>query len=735
MTAWSLTLFGGFGLSSWDGSEVTSLGRRDRALLAYLALCPGQREARDILATLLWSQRQDEQARHSLAQSTSVIRKALDDADKSFVLSDAESLALDGAAFAVDVLAFQELVSDGSREALKRAAELYTGDFLSGIETRSEGFDQWVDDERNRLRGLATDNLARLMYLDADAGDWEPAIEAASRVLDLNLLREDAHRVLMISYAQTGRRTLALQQYKSLAEVLARELQVDPDQETTELMESIRRGSDPGSSDAARWSPRVSADREDAGDEVQTAQGDAVAESPIASLHPGGRMRARLLWAAGGVVITLVTAVVVIAATFWRIPELAPAPIGAFVRDIKATIAPHPLSIAVLPFESHGDPDAQEFADALSEGMTTALSMSSEMVVVSRSTMRGYGESPAAAQDVAKELNVRYILEGGVRKWDDQIGIEIGLIDALEGQHRIWGESYRRQAGDFISLQQDITFEVITSLKIRLTEGEQERINRAHGTRNLAAWLAAAQGEKHLRRLSERDMAIARAYYERASVIAPDYPGAWDGLGWTHLIGARFGWTTSREDSIRKSKEMADRALALDPERPGAYSLLGSISLVTGDFSQAVRLGEKAVLLGPFDADAAALLAYTLTYTGEPERALALIDRAIRLRPHPPRWYHWMSGRANRLSGRHERAVSILLAESQAAAHSYIPLVELAATYSEMNRLFLAKRTSAEILRQFPDFNIRSWIAMTPYSDPAMKEREVAALRSAGIPE
>ena len=119
---------------------------------------------------------------------------------------------------------------------------------------------------------------------------------------------------------------------------------------------------------------------------------------------------------------------------------------------------------------------------------------------------------------------MRYVLEGGVRKWGDQIGIEIGLIDAREGAHRVWSESYRRRAGDFIALQQDITLEVITSLKIRLTEGEQERINRVHGTRNLEAWLAAAQGEKHLRRITEGDVAVARAYYERALALDPDYP-------------------------------------------------------------------------------------------------------------------------------------------------------------------------------------------------------------------
>jgi adenylate cyclase len=162
---------------------------------------------------------------------------------------------------------------------------------------------------------------------------------------------------------------------------------------------------------------------------------------------------------------------------------------------------------------------------------------------------------------------------------------------------------------------------------------------------------------------------------------------------------------------------------------------LGSISLIAGDFAEAVSLGEKAVSLGPSDADAAALLADTLTYTGDPERALALIDRAIRLRPNPPRWYYWLSGRANRLAGRFDRAAQILEVESRAERESFIPLVELAATYGQTQQLALAAEARAEVLRRSPAFTIRSWVAMPPYRDPTMRDLEIAALRAAGLPD
>ena len=735
MAGWNLKLFGEFRLSSSDGKEITALGRRDRAVLSYLVLCPGQRAGRERLAALIWSNRQDEQARHSLAQSTAVIRKALDDAHKSVVMSDAESLAIDGTAFNVDVVAFQELIGEGTLEALHRAGELYSGDLLQGVETRSEGFDEWLQAERNRLRSMATDALSRLADLYADAEDWDRVIEVATRVLDMDPLREDAHRSMMLAYAQSGRRALALQQFNTLTDVLDSELQVGPDPETQGLMEAIRKGADVEAGVPFSWPDPESGGR-DGDTEVNGSGGSGATEMvPSAPVRRNIRVSNRLFWAAGGLFVLLLAVAVAVSATYWRVPELAPAPIGAYIRGIKEAVSPHPLSIAVLPFESYGDADAKDFADALSGGITTALSISSDMLVVARSSVRAYGKEPVATEVTAKDLRVRYILEGAVQKWNDQIAIDIGLVDTTRGQHRVWSETYRRQMTNIIQAQLDITFEVITSLQIRLTEGEQERINRMHGTRILGAWLAAAQAQKHLRRLTAQDTLIARANYERAIKLDPDYPGAWDGLAWTYFVNARFGWTNSPESSMRKAMELAERTLALDPDRPRTYSLLGSVSLLSGDFSTAVSLGERAVSLGPTDADAAALLAYTLTYTGEPERATSLIKRAIRLRPQPPQWYKWLLGRATRLAGRFDEAIKILSTASEEGPSSHIPLVELAAAYSEIGSPSLARATTAKIMRLSPEFTVRAWIAMSPYKDSEALEREVAALQSAGLPQ
>lgn len=734
-----LNLLGGVRVSRADGTEVSITTKKGQALIAYMALHGPRQHPREELAALLWGDRFDQQARHSLRQCILELRKILADEDASILSSSGEFLTLSSEAISVDALELQNLALEGSPASLERAVKLYAGELLAGLRIQSDTFDEWISVERVRYRDLAVDASARLIRYQTEVGNIESAVGTAKQLLDIDPTNEDAHRALMCLYSASGKRAAALRQYRIYVSLLRREFAAEPDPVMSRLYSEICScdeqnieipKSDRFYSPVLKYlSPRSK------GEELVRAQSDSIGENSISVVRPSTQPRAVTYWAVAGVMLALVASVIVVAATFWRIPELAPAPIGAYVREIKQAIGPHSLSIAILPFESHGDPDAEEFANALSEGITAALSISSEMSVISRSSVRNYSSNPTTIRNVAQDLEVRYILEGGVRKWGKEIYIEVGLIDTEEGQHRVWTENYQRQAGNFISLQQDITFEIITSLEVRLTEGEQERINRTHGTQSLDAWLAASQGEKHLRRLTEKDTSIAHTYYKRAISIDPDYPGAWDGLGWIYLIRARFGWTPSREQAVHNAKEMAERALALDRERPRTYSLLGGISLLTGNFGQAVDFGEKAVSLGPNDADAAALLAYTLTYTGEPERAIALIDRAIKLRPHPPRWYRWLFGRANRLAGRFQIAVDVLSAESQATSYSFIPAVELAMTYSQMKEPFLAKRIGAEVVRKFPQFRIRSWIAMPPFEDSTSRNREVDALRLAGLPE
>src|SRR5262245_10311294 len=239
MASLHLVLLGGFQASA-AGQEIDVPGRKERALLAFLALPAGEPRSRDKLAGLLWSDRGDSQARESLKQAVFKLRKSLDCMQPSPLLADREFVSLERAAVTVDVAEFEKLIREGTIESLERAAALYRGDLLDGLDLRDAAFDEWLLTERQRLRDLARETLAKLVDRHMSRGGHDQAGDAARRLLSLDPLREAAHRALMQIYAVQGQTALALKQYQLCRDTLQRELGVRPDAETERLYRSIQ---------------------------------------------------------------------------------------------------------------------------------------------------------------------------------------------------------------------------------------------------------------------------------------------------------------------------------------------------------------------------------------------------------------------------------------------------------------------------------------------------------------
>jgi TolB-like protein/Flp pilus assembly protein TadD len=585
------------------------------------------------------------------------------------------------------------------------------------------------------LRHLATDTLVKIAKLKTEAKDVEGAIGDLESALRLDPLREDACRQIMRLHAGNGRRNMALQEYEALKDLLQRELQTEPEPETATLAASIR---------GKLAEPLNPADRPQVELEGANLPAAAALLPAQRQMRSGLSMRQLLLGGGSALAGAATAALIAAGIAYWRIPELAPAPLGDAILYVQEgylgrRIIPEQPSVAVLPFEGRGI-EGSDYADAIAEGSASALSIVSEIRVVPQLSvlaamddLRQSGSVAPAA--IAERLGVRYLLSGSVTKEKSDITVNIELIDTKHNDSRKMTETYHRPMTDIISLQRDITLEIVTALQVNLTEGEQERVNRAHGTRNLEAFLAAGRGEKLLRRLTQADNLSARSYYEEATDDDPAYAGAWDGLAWTYLLEARFGWTADPAGSLRKADEFARKAMAIDETRPRTYSLLGSLYLLYGDHAKAIAFGEDAVRFEANDADAAALLAYTYTYTGEPNRAATLAERAIKLRPYPPEWYLWLLGRAQRLAGRHEDAIRTLQSATNSESRSLFALVELAAAYSEAGQLPDARQAAVKILAVSSDFSATAWCNLVKYTDPEAAENELAILRQAGLPE
>jgi DNA-binding SARP family transcriptional activator len=235
----TLSLLGGFYARLEPGGSLRFPARKVEALLGYLALPAGQSHPRDKLAALLWGDLPDGRARTSLRQALSRLRRALGTSAPRSLRLDGEAVALDPTAVHVDVAAFEQHVATGTPEALAEAAALYGGDLLVGLAVSEPPFEAWLSAERERLRELALEALARLLAHQRRAGLLEPAVQTAGRLLALDPLGEPVHRTLMRLYARLGRRGAALRQYGQCVAILRRELGVEPEIETRQLHQEL----------------------------------------------------------------------------------------------------------------------------------------------------------------------------------------------------------------------------------------------------------------------------------------------------------------------------------------------------------------------------------------------------------------------------------------------------------------------------------------------------------------
>jgi DNA-binding SARP family transcriptional activator len=241
MTLLHIAALGDLQMRAEDGSLVNISAKKSQALLAYIGAKPGQRVSREKIASLLWSSTGPDQARQSLRQTLSTLRKELSQIapDDKLLIEESDLLGLNEGLVSCDAAAFETLVATGTEEALAKAAELYRGDYLDGFSINEERFDQWVLGERDRLHRMALRGHMQLLEIQSRRGAVDDAIATGQRSLRIDVLQEPVHRALMRLYVQSGDLVNALQQYELCAKVLKRELRVDPDAETKAVHREI----------------------------------------------------------------------------------------------------------------------------------------------------------------------------------------------------------------------------------------------------------------------------------------------------------------------------------------------------------------------------------------------------------------------------------------------------------------------------------------------------------------
>ena len=241
MAQLTLSLLGGFEARIGSGPPLPVTTKKAQALLAYLALTPGQSHPREKLAALLWADTAPGPARNALRQALFALRRGLGAIEGEILQATGDVITLVPGAVQSDTAAFERAVREGTPASLEQAVELYRGDLLSGLGVAEPGFEDWLMTERERLRELALEALARLLAHHRTSGATARALQTALRLLALDPLQEPVHRTLMRMYVQSERRDAALRQYQECVEVLQRELGVEPEPETKALYQEILR--------------------------------------------------------------------------------------------------------------------------------------------------------------------------------------------------------------------------------------------------------------------------------------------------------------------------------------------------------------------------------------------------------------------------------------------------------------------------------------------------------------
>ena len=395
---------------------------------------------------------------------------------------------------------------------------------------------------------------------------------------------------------------------------------------------------------------------------------------------------------------------------------------------------PDKPSIGVLPFANMtGDPKQEYFSDGITEEIITALSKTPQLFVIARNSTFSYKGKPVKVQQVAEELGVQFVLEGSVRKAENQVRITAQLIDALSGHH-IWAERYDRDIKDIFAVQDDITKKIITALQVRLTIGENARLF-ARGTESLEAYLRVLQGLEFYWHYNSEGNAKARQIFKEAISLDPDYPEAYARLGWTHWIDVWFRFGKSPRDSIKQAFQSAKKAIALDDSLPTAHGLLASLYMLTRQHERAISEAEKAVALSPNLAELHVYLGQILTFAGKPEEAILHHERSIRLDPFARSSYFHLLGVAYREAGRYEEAITACQKAIQRQPNNFFAHLILASTYIMIGREDEARAEAAEVLRINPKFSVERFVKVRPHIDPANTARFADALRKAGLPD
>jgi adenylate cyclase len=410
-------------------------------------------------------------------------------------------------------------------------------------------------------------------------------------------------------------------------------------------------------------------------------------------------------------------------------------PNGKALSFDLANAAPEPAptkpSVAVLPFDNmSGDPEQGYFADGITEDIITDLSKVSGLLVIARNSSFAYKGSAPDIRKVSRELGVRYVVEGSVRRIASRVRITAQMIDGATGGH-LWAERYDRDLEDVFAVQDEVTRTIVDALKVKLTAGERAR--REHrGKIDPEAYDLIVRARQTVLQLRPEAAMEARRMLERVIEIDPGLAIAYARLSIISFAEYANQWNNATAENLTQALALARKAIETDDTEPQGHISLAIVLGWMRRLEEAEQAAERALALAPNLADAYTCLGNIRDFQGRHEDAIALFRRAYRLDPQFDMSLHFL-GRALLAVGRFDEAEIAFRRRLTLMPRSDMSRFYLACLYGLTGRHEEARRYWQETLEVNPKFTIEHLRRTLPYKDPAQLDRLLEGLRSAGV--
>jgi adenylate cyclase len=408
------------------------------------------------------------------------------------------------------------------------------------------------------------------------------------------------------------------------------------------------------------------------------------------------------------------------------------------VRDVGATqpalALPDKPSIAVLAFTSmSGDPEQEYFSDGMAEDIITAMSCSRGLFVIARNSSFTYKGRAVDVKQVGRELGVRYVLEGSVRRGRDRVRISAQLVDAESGNH-LWAERYDRDLADTSAVQDEITTAVVLAIGPAIIDAEQQRAGRKR-PESLGAWDAYMRGTWHLARQDPAEIEKARSLFKRAIELDHNLSQAYQGLVYSCVEEILVFHTRDLVETRTTVEPLAHRAVALDPSDANAHAALGWVLETEGDHEAALNRTERALALNVNCADAYRLKGMSLVFSGQHRDGCQTLLTHLRLNPRDPgnwRAFHLIAVGCYML-GDYAGAIDADRRAMHENPNQRLSYRWLVAALAQLGRIAEAQSLVRDVTSRFsPEWFDQEWVSRPPWMREEEHGRLLDGLRKDG---